>query len=584
MIKKLTLTAKQMLSEDNYDIVKIIYLYRYLSWLITSIFYVISGPRAPLIYKISVSLSLLIAAKLITNLYIKNMKNKKILKYYIFVETIGITVLLIPTGGITSPFIWYALNPVLVAASFLPFIFSWMNLFFYITSALLTSYGIFNNEKITFFELLRNNSNSVLVLLLITLVVEMLSALTKQLNTKTTELEYKGQELTEVNKMLEKAKVGLEDNLENVMSLYQVVETFCNQENLKNFTNTFTEYAVKLTKAKSAFFWMAPFEDKTSIMSASNIGISYDIFYNKIEQLWSEPSGFMQLSKIKLAESDYLISIVKSQSRCFGLIGVGVDNSSCLDNEKDYIQKLNFLAKLSSVILERFYFEEIANNLLVVDEQNRIANEIHDSVSQRIFSMTCAIHSIKSRWRGLTEEQIEEEFKIINETAKNAMKDLRFAIYGLSYKKRGEKIFETNIKSYIYDISKLNNINIDLILEGDVDNLSSELKKTLHRIIYEAVGNAVRHGLCKSLYISLIINENIIKLSIVDNGIGFESICFNNSIGLGIYNMKKMVQAVNGKLDLISNKTDGTKLYIKIPITTFIKKEEGATFEDCNCR
>lgn len=584
MFKNLMLNFKKVLNKDNYDIVKVIYLYRYLSWLITSIFYIISGPWAPLVYKIGVSLSLLIAAKLINNLYIRNINNKRLLKYYIFIETIGITVLLFPTGGISSPFIWYALNPVLVATSFLPFIFSCTNLFFYITSALLISWSFFNNEEKSLFELLSNNSNSVLVLILITLVVQMLSELTKQLNKKTVELEYKGQELAEVNIVIEGAKEGLEDNIEKIMSLYQVVEAFCNQDNLKDFTNIFAEYTGKLTKVKSNFFWMAPYEDMPSIISARNIETSNEKLKKEIELLWINSKGHIQFSKIKLIEEEFLIVLVKSQARCYGMIGIGLDSSNSFNNEKDYFQKLNFLAELSAVSLERFHFEEIAIKLSIVDEQNRIANEIHDSVSQRIFSITCALHSMKLCWKNMTEYEIEEEFKLINEAAMNSMKELRYAIYGLSYKKRGEKIFEENIKNYIKDISKLNNLSIDFMLEGDADSLSSELKKTLHRIIYEAVGNGVRHGKCKNLNINLIVNKDIIKLSIVDDGVGFEKDISSNSHGLGIYNMKKMLQAVEGKFELISNIGEGTKVYIKIPITSFIKKEEGASYENYNCR
>jgi signal transduction histidine kinase len=511
-----------------------------------------------------------------------NKDNKKALRSYIVVETIGITLLLLPTGGILSPFIWYALNPVLVAASFLPLMFSWINLFFYIFSASLISYRIFNDERVTFFRLIRNNSNIVLVLLLINLVVEMLSVLTKHLNNKTKELEFKGKQLEKANKMLKESKARLEDNLENIMSLYQVVEAFCNKDNLEDFLTAFTDCAVKLTKTKSAFFWTAPDENKNSIITVNNIEISVSELKEKVEELWNTSNNAIELIRRKIVGNDFLIVGVKSQARCFGLIGIDIENSNFQQNEKEYIQKLDFLAELSAVVLERFHFEEVVNNLLVTEEQNRIANEIHDSVSQRIFSITCAMHSIKSRWRSMTEEQIEEEFELINKASKNAMRELRLAIYGLSYKKRGEKVFEANIKDYLSDISRLNNIVMEFNLEGDADSLPGELKKALHRIIHEAAGNAVRHGNSKRVTIDFKVTDNLLELIVTDDGVGFQADKVNDN-GLGIHNMKRMIQGFSGKLELISEAGRGTRIYIIIPICKEINKGEGVALENCNC-
>ena len=121
--------------------VGILYIYRYMSWLITSVFYLIMNPDEPFLLKTGVVLTLLFAAKTITDLYIKLSNSMAILEVAILTETVGITLLLIPTGGIESPFIWYALNPVLVAASYLPFYFCWVNLTIFLVCETLISYG-----------------------------------------------------------------------------------------------------------------------------------------------------------------------------------------------------------------------------------------------------------------------------------------------------------------------------------------------------------------------------------------------------------------------------------------------------------
>ena len=88
-----------------------------------------------------------IAAWIITDLQRRYIGNTKILKAIVLTETIGLTVLLIPTGGISSPFIWYALNPVLVAASFLTPLFCWGALTFYLGSATLIAYRLVRHRQ-----------------------------------------------------------------------------------------------------------------------------------------------------------------------------------------------------------------------------------------------------------------------------------------------------------------------------------------------------------------------------------------------------------------------------------------------------
>lgn len=568
--KSLNYMLKKFFIGSTYDISRIIYLYRYLSWCITSVFYIAGMPKSPLIYKIIVVLSLLVAGKITTDIYIKNKHTDSMLKYFVMAETIGITLLLFTTGGISSPFIWYALNPVLVAANFLSVYFCWANLVFYVTSALLMSYWLFNEQNITLFQMFYSNSNAILVLILITIVVGMLSNFSRQLNNKT-------EELYMVNKMLE-------EYLQDMMGLYQVVEAFSNQSSLENFLTAFTEHAAKLVKTNLAFFWAPPSEENESIMAANNSDEITNEMLQAIETAWETPNAFHKPEKINLGGKVYLVQLVKSSSRLLGFLGIAIDNNKCsLEINEKYYQKFTFLSELSAVILERFQFEDMANNLMVVEEQTRIANEVHDSVSQRIFSITCALHSIKARWKSLDTSEIEGELDIILVASRNALKELRSAIYGLSYKKRGEKVFEENIRSFLRDMQKLNNIAVSFSIEGDAEGISAELKSVLHRVIHEASGNAIRHGCCSNLCIYLVVDKHFISLTIADDGMGFDTDKGNNvTYGLGIYNMRRMIESFNGKFTLKSKYGEGTEISIKIPSISYFKEEGGVVFENRN--
>ena len=126
---------------------RLVFLYRTLSLGLTSFFYLI-GPQFPFIFKLVVVISLAIAAWIISDLQRKYISNNNVLKTIVLTETIGLTLLLIPTGGISSPFIWYALNPVLVAATFLTPLFCWVALTFYLGSATVIAYYVFQVDSL----------------------------------------------------------------------------------------------------------------------------------------------------------------------------------------------------------------------------------------------------------------------------------------------------------------------------------------------------------------------------------------------------------------------------------------------------
>lgn len=200
---------------------KIIYIYRYVSWFLTSVVYLTGKPYATIIFKLGVTLSLFISSKIITDIYVKNSTNKKFVRTLVFIETLGITLLLLPTKGLESPFLWYALNPTLVATCYLPAYFSWVNLLFYLVAGTYMSYYLFNLENSSIITMFVDNANQVLVLVLITLAVQLLSDLTKKLATQTNILKHLNDQK--------------EDSMNHIMSLYQIIETLNNHNSKINY-------------------------------------------------------------------------------------------------------------------------------------------------------------------------------------------------------------------------------------------------------------------------------------------------------------------------------------------------------------
>lgn len=164
------------------------------------------------------------------------------------------------------------------------------------------------------------------------------------------------------------------------------------------------------------------------------------------------------------------------------------------------------------------------------------------------------------------------------------MKELREKIYGLSWKKSGSNSFITDIKNYIEETRRLNNVIIPFSITGDDELLSCECKKALYRAICEGISNAVRHGKASNIEVSLNIESDQIILSINDDGIGFDlnEVLVSKTRGLGIQNLYQIGESFGGNTMIDSNVGKGTKIRITIP-NKELGNEEGVLYESTNC-
>lgn len=531
------------------SIEKVICLYRYLSWALTSLVYLISKPYNVIHYKVGVIISLLVFSMLINNLYIKSFENKSSIKKLVLIETIGIEFLLLPTGGLTSSFIWYALNPILVSAIYLSSYFSWVNLLFYLITGSIMSYSLFNPDSIELLHIIHGNLNLILVFILINLAVQILSNLTNELN---------------------KSNKIKEESIEHIMSLYQMIETLNNHSSKDKLFESLTKYSEKLTKSNQIIFWLR--EDNLIKSNTELIDEELESIILKLNIIKLQN----EYQYIELINSNFIIFPIISTSTFYGAAAFQYNKNLNNSEINQILRLLKFISELCAVILERFDQEGIEEHLLVMEEQNRIADEMHDSVSQRLFSISYGIHGLLGRLDSLSEPQIREYLTELKQSSDMAMKELRNSIYKLSSRKNGEKYLQSTIHNFLNSISKLQNVNIESKIDCDENLLTIEIKKGIIRIIKEACGNAIRHGNCKNIFIYLNILNNNASLTIEDDGNGFLLNKIENKGGIGISNMRSIVNNFNGEININSNENVGTKIMIFIPIKVNSNEKEGS--------
>ena len=479
---------------------RLLLLYRTISLALTSLFFYLLGSQSPFIFNAGVIVSLCIAAWILTDLQKRYVENTKILKTIVLAETLGLTLLLIPTGGISSPFIWYALNPVLVAAVFLTPLFCLGALTFYLGSATLIAYHLFHIDIVM---ILQEKSYFYLVCLLTTLLVWLFSGLMKELDSKASLLNEQQEKLLLVNKKLTKTNEKYEETLDHIMSLYHLMDNFSSKNSPQKLIQEITTSLLKCTQSDSAFFWLTDLNRQNSLIANST---NNTVLETELRKEWNNFRGKREPFTGTIDNEFYWMKIIRTSNNV-GVLGIKISSNN--ETEKTFLlnRTFEFIAELSEIMLERIHMDQMMGQMLVIEEQNRIANEIHDSVSQRLFGIVYSLHSLQAKSQNITKEELNQEYKFLSQSANTTIKELRAAIYRLSSVKNKERPFLVHLKTYLDEYARLNDITIDYEITGDETLISNNLKSALYRIICEACGNSVRHGKCNVIELKLSISE-----------------------------------------------------------------------------
>lgn len=199
------------------------------------------------------------------------------------------------------------------------------------------------------------------------------------------------------------------------------------------------------------------------------------------------------------------------------------------------------------------------------DERKRVSQDLHDGVGQMLYSILISLKSIK---RITSDEKVLNHIKEIEGLTSSTMNEVKNIAHMLRPSALDDLGFIPAIRSHIEKFAKTFNIEVDLHIDGSQKRVAPEIETALFRICQEALNNAAKYSNATSIDVIILIIENQIELSVVDNGEGFdlEEISNSHNQGLGLFGMQERAEIVNGKTTIISNKGLGTIIHVAIPI------------------
>ena len=191
--------------------------------------------------------------------------------------------------------------------------------------------------------------------------------------------------------------------------------------------------------------------------------------------------------------------------------------------------------------------------LAVLEERNRLARELHDSVKQQVFAISMQLSAART-----TLAETDRAYPPVVEAerlAQQAGTELTGLIHELRPPVLAQKTLADAVREHVNDWMRQNQIKADLQIDPDI-SLGMEGEQALFRVLQEALANVARHSQADRVSITLKAENGAVKLMVEDDGIGYDAERITRGVGLD--SMRERLAVVNGDLEVSSQKSKGT--------------------------
>ena len=207
---------------------------------------------------------------------------------------------------------------------------------------------------------------------------------------------------------------------------------------------------------------------------------------------------------------------------------------------------------------------KVKEDLAAIEERNRLARDLHDSVKQQVFATTMQIGAAKA----VLDQNAEETLKHMDQAeqlSRQAQAELGALITELRPVSLSDEGFIASLEDFSTRWSQQNGIEVELAL-SQIPFIPQEIEQALFRVAQEALANVSRHSEATEVMIEIFEKASEIILSISDNGIGFD-VTEVSGAGMGLTNMAERLHSVGGVLDIDTREGTGTRIKARCPRT-----------------
>jgi two-component system, NarL family, sensor kinase len=229
----------------------------------------------------------------------------------------------------------------------------------------------------------------------------------------------------------------------------------------------------------------------------------------------------------------------------------------------DDLQLLYTVGDMLGIAVERARLFERSAQVGAVEERNRLAREIHDTLAQGLTAVSLQLESADALLEAEADpvrirKMVQQALALTRanlEEARRSVLDLRAAPLA------GRSLVEALVL-----LGEEAPLPVDLLVTGGNQPLPPRVETGLYRIAQEAINNACQHAQASQIRVQLVATPQIVTLTVADDGRGFDLETVSSG-RFGLVGLNERIRLLNGRLHLESAPAQGSRLEIEIPLT-----------------
>ncbi len=242
----------------------------------------------------------------------------------------------------------------------------------------------------------------------------------------------------------------------------------------------------------------------------------------------------------------------------------GLDPGQFTEADQRLIETLSAHAALAVANAQR---TERARELSVAEERARLARELHDSVTQTLFSLTLAAESAAALAAGSgSDAALSEQLDRVRELARTGLDEMRSMVGTLRPADLDAEGLAEALRKRVDLLRRVHDVRLSLRTRGPARVRDRTVEREVLLVASEALANALQHAAASAIEVTLDTGGDTVRLVVADDGTGFDlAATRRDSHRLGLTSMRERAEALGGTVHVDTAPGRGTRVTLEVP-------------------